>query len=87
MCGAYVEKCLSLLLTEDLSHVAAAKAKWWSTEMLGRVVDGCLQLHGGYGYMEEYPISQLYVDARVCRIYGGTTEIMKEIIAKDLGLS
>jgi alkylation response protein AidB-like acyl-CoA dehydrogenase len=49
-------------------------------------VDGCLQLHGGYGYMTEYPIAQLYVDARVMRIYGGTTEIMKEIIAKDLGL-
>ncbi|MFN2537016.1 MAG: acyl-CoA dehydrogenase family protein [Mycobacteriales bacterium] len=85
--ASYVDRCLGQLLVDELSHVAAAKAKWWTTEMLGRVVDGCLQLHGGYGYMEEYPISQLYVDARISRIYGGTTEIMKEIISKDLGLS
>jgi len=83
---AYVDQCLRQHLSGQLSAVSASKAKYWSTEMLGRVVDGCLQLHGGYGYMTEYPISQLYVDARVQRIYGGTTEIMKEIIAKDLGL-
>ena len=83
---AYVDQCLRQHLDGKLSAVSASKAKYWSTEMLGHVVDGCLQLHGGYGYMTEYPISQLYVDARVQRIYGGTTEIMKEIISKDLGL-
>ena len=59
-------------------------AKWWSTEMLKRTVDRCLQLHGGYGYMTEYPIAKAYLDARVQTIYGGTTEIMKEIIGRSL---
>jgi acyl-CoA dehydrogenase len=61
-------------------------AKLWHTEMLGRVVDECLQLFGGYGYMLEYPIARAYMDARVQRIYAGTNEIMKVIIAKQLGL-
>jgi alkylation response protein AidB-like acyl-CoA dehydrogenase len=61
-------------------------AKWWCTELQGRVVDRCLQLHGGYGYMSEYPIAKAYVDARVTTIYGGTTEIMKEIIGRSLDL-
>ena len=61
-------------------------AKWWCTEMQGRVVDRCLQLHGGYGYMNEYPIAKAFVDARVTTIYGGTTEIMKEIIGRSLDL-
>ncbi|MCE4265771.1 acyl-CoA dehydrogenase [Rhodococcus sp. ACPA4] len=61
-----------------------AKAKWWSTELQNRVVNGCLQLHGGYGYMDEYPISRAYADARVQTIVGGTTEIMKEIIGRDV---
>jgi len=64
----------------------AAEAKWWVTELQGRVVDTCLQLHGGYGYMEEYPIAKTWRDARIQRIYGGTTEIMKEIIGRGLGL-
>ncbi|MGH3910479.1 MAG: acyl-CoA dehydrogenase family protein, partial [Pseudonocardiaceae bacterium] len=64
----------------------AAKAKWWCTELQGRVVDACLQLHGGYGYMLEYPIARAYADARITRIYGGTTEIMKEVIGRSLGL-
>ena len=68
---------------EDIT-VSASKAKYWSSEMLGRVVDECLQLHGGYGYMEEYDICRFYRDARVKRIYGGTTEIMKEIIGRNL---
>ncbi len=55
-------------------------AKWWCTELQGRVVDRCLQLHGGYGYMLEYPIARAYADARVTRIYGGANEIMKEIV-------
>ena len=64
----------------------AAKAKWWCSELQGRVVDTCLQLHGGYGYMTEYPIARAYADARITRIYGGTTEIMKEVVGRDLGL-
>ena len=64
----------------------AAMAKWWSTELQGRVVDRCVQLHGGYGYMLEYPIARAFVDARITRIYGGTTEIMKEIIGRSLGV-
>jgi acyl-CoA dehydrogenase len=63
----------------------AAAAKLWTTETLGKAVDECLQLHGGYGYMMEYPIARLYADARVQRIYGGASEIMKEIIARALG--
>ena len=64
----------------------AAVAKWWATESQGRIVDACLQLHGGYGYMLEYPISRDYVDARVNRIYGGSNEIMLEIVGRSLGL-
>ena len=69
-----------------LTAVDAAKAKWWCTELQGRAVDRCLQLHGGYGYMNEYPIARAFADARITRIYGGTTEIMKEVIGRDLGL-
>lgn len=61
-----------------------AKAKWWATELQNRIVNGCLQLHGGYGYMDEYPISRAYADARVQTIVGGTTEIMKEIIGREI---
>ena len=64
----------------------AAQAKWWATEMADRVIDKCVQLHGGYGYMMEYPIARAYTDNRVTRIYGGTTEIMKEIVGRSLGL-
>lgn len=63
----------------------AAKAKLWATEVQGRVLDGCVQIHGGYGYMLEYPIAKAYVDGRVSRIYGGTSEIMREIIGRSLG--
>jgi alkylation response protein AidB-like acyl-CoA dehydrogenase len=66
--------------------VDAAKAKWWTTELQGRAIDRCLQLHGGYGFMNEYPVARAYADARVTRIYGGTTEIMKEVVGRDLGL-
>ncbi|MGI8667678.1 MAG: acyl-CoA dehydrogenase family protein [Jatrophihabitans sp.] len=83
---AYVDKCVDALLIGDLAPEDAAKAKWWATELQGRVVDRCLQLHGGYGYMQEYPIARAYADARVTRIYGGATEIMKEIIGKSLKL-
>ncbi|HVW41202.1 MAG TPA: acyl-CoA dehydrogenase family protein [Amycolatopsis sp.] len=67
-----------------LSAVDAAKAKWWATELQKRVVDRCVQLHGGYGYMLEYPVAKAFVDSRIQTIYGGTTEIMKEIIGRDI---
>jgi alkylation response protein AidB-like acyl-CoA dehydrogenase len=82
----YVDDCIRALNAGDLTAVDAAKAKWWCTELQGRAVDAGLQLHGGYGYMTEYPIARAYADARVTRIYGGTTEIMKEVIGRDLGL-
>jgi alkylation response protein AidB-like acyl-CoA dehydrogenase len=82
----YVDDCVLALNDGDLTAVDAAKAKWWTSELQGRVVDRCLQLHGGYGYMSEYGISRAYTDARITRIYGGTTEIMKEVIGRDLGL-
>jgi alkylation response protein AidB-like acyl-CoA dehydrogenase len=68
-----------------LTTEEASMAKWWATDMQERVVDQCLQLHGGYGYMLEYPISKFYLDARVMSIYGGTNEIMKEIIGRSMG--
>ena len=83
---AYIDKCVDALMAGDLSPEDAAKAKWWATELQGRAVDRCLQLHGGYGYMQEYPIARAYADARVTRIYGGATEIMKEIIGRSLKL-
>ena len=83
---AFVDKCVDALNAGDLTVEDAAKAKWWCTELQGRVADKCLQLHGGYGYMLEYPIARAYADARVTRIYGGATEIMKEIIGRSLKL-
>jgi alkylation response protein AidB-like acyl-CoA dehydrogenase len=83
---AMVDRGLELDDTGELTAVDAAKLKLFCTEMAGRVIDRCLQLHGGYGYMREYPIAGLYADTRVTRIYGGTSEVMKTIIAKDLGL-
>ncbi|GAB2960049.1 acyl-CoA dehydrogenase family protein [Amycolatopsis acidiphila] len=82
----FVDHCVHLHSEGRLSPVQAAKAKWWCTELQVRVADRCLQLHGGYGYMREYPVSRAFVDARIQTIYGGTTEIMKEIIGRDLGL-
>ncbi|MFC5946929.1 acyl-CoA dehydrogenase family protein [Pseudonocardia lutea] len=82
----YVDDCIRALNADELTAVDASKAKYWCTELQGRVVDRCLQLHGGYGYMNEYPIAKAYADARITRIYGGTTEIMKEVIGRSLGL-
>ena len=82
----YVDDCVRALNAGELTAVDASKAKYWCTELQGRVVDRCLQLHGGYGYMNEYPIAKAYADARITRIYGGTTEIMKEVIGRGLGL-
>ncbi len=84
---AFVDQCLRAHVAGELTPVEAAQAKYWASEMLGRVTDACLQLHGGYGYMQEYAICRDYADARILRIYGGTTEIMKEIIGRDMGLA
>jgi alkylation response protein AidB-like acyl-CoA dehydrogenase len=83
---SYVDRQIEALNRGDLSADDAAKAKWWVTELEKRVIDKCLQLFGGWGYMEEYPIAKAYRDARVQTIYGGTTEIMKEIVGRSLGL-
>jgi alkylation response protein AidB-like acyl-CoA dehydrogenase len=83
---SFVDACILALNDRELTVEDAAKAKWWTTEMQGRVLDACLQLHGGYGYMLEYPIARAYADARITRIYGGTTEIMKQVIGRSLGL-
>ncbi|GAA2452983.1 acyl-CoA dehydrogenase family protein [Actinomadura vinacea] len=81
-----VDRCTEALDAGELTPADAAKAKLFCTEVQARVVDKCLQLHGGYGYILEYPIARLYADARVTRIYGGTSEVLKTIIAKDLGV-
>ena len=83
---AYVDRCILALNAGTLSAADASAAKYWCTELQKKVVDACLQLFGGYGYMTEYPIARAYADARVTTIYGGTSEVMKSIIAKDMGL-
>jgi alkylation response protein AidB-like acyl-CoA dehydrogenase len=83
---AFIDQAVLALNDSELTAEDAAMAKWWSTELQGRVIDRCVQLHGGYGYMLEYPIARAFVDARITRIYGGTTEIMKEIIGRSLGV-
>ena len=80
----FVDRCLRDVNEERLDVAVAAMAKYWCTELMGRVVDQCLQLHGGYGYMWEYPIARAFADARVHRIYGGSNEIMRELIARTL---
>lgn len=80
----FVDRCIELILDHKLTPEAAAAAKLWTSELVCRVVDECLQLHGGYGYMLEYPIARAYIDSRASRIYGGTNEIMHEIIARSM---
>jgi alkylation response protein AidB-like acyl-CoA dehydrogenase len=80
----YLDRCMELELEKKLSADAAAACKYWTSDLADRVIDDCLQLHGGNGYMLEYPIARYYIDARVNRIFGGTTEIMKEIISRNL---
>ena len=80
----FLEQSIHALNEGRFDATLGAKAKWWTTELQNRVVDACLQMHGGYGYMDEYPISRAYADARVQTIVGGTTEIMKEIIGREL---
>jgi alkylation response protein AidB-like acyl-CoA dehydrogenase len=82
----YLDDCLAQHLAGELTAVRAARLKWWTTDLQVRTADRCLQLHGGYGYMREYSVSRAFVDARIQTIYGGTNEIMKTIIAKDLGI-
>jgi acyl-CoA dehydrogenase len=80
----FIDSCIERYLQGTLDTATASMAKWWITDMQCRVIDECLQLFGGYGYMRDYPIAQMYADARVQRIYGGSNEIMKEIIARSL---
>jgi alkylation response protein AidB-like acyl-CoA dehydrogenase len=83
---AFVEDCIRRLNAGALSGADAAMAKWWATDVQGRVIDRCLQLFGGYGYMAEYPIARAYTDARVMRIFGGANEVMKEIVGRSMDL-
>ena len=80
----FLDWCIERLIVGDLDAVTASMAKWWCTQKQVETVDECLQLHGGYGYMQEYPISRMFVDARIQKIYGGTNEIMKLLIARSL---
>ncbi|WP_240137156.1 acyl-CoA dehydrogenase family protein [Streptomyces sp. MUM 178J] len=80
----FIDRCIVDHSNGELDAVHASMAKWWATELQKRVADRCLQLHGGYGYMNEYPVARAFVDGRIQTIYGGTTEIMKEIIGRSL---
>jgi alkylation response protein AidB-like acyl-CoA dehydrogenase len=86
MVRVYVDRCVEAHAAGELTAVEAAKAKLVSSEIQNRVIDACLQLHGGYGYVEEYEVGRAFVDARVTRIWAGTNEIMKEVIGRSLGL-
>ena len=81
---AYVDRCVEAFNAGDLTPTEAAKGKWYVTELQKRITDRCLQLHGGYGYMQEYPVARAFADGRVQTIYGGTTEIMKELIGREI---
>jgi alkylation response protein AidB-like acyl-CoA dehydrogenase len=83
---SYVDRCVTEHVAGRLSAIDAAKAKWWSAEVQNRVIDACVQLHGGYGYMNEYAVARAWSDARVTKIWAGTQEIMKEVIGRSLGL-
>ena len=82
----FVNHCIEQHLQRKLDAATASMAKYWITDLQGKIIDECLQLHGGYGYMEEYPIARAWRDGRIPTIYGGTTEIMKEIIGRALGV-
>jgi acyl-CoA dehydrogenase len=86
VCQTFVDQCVMMHLDGELSSDLAAEAKYHATELESRVMDDCVQLHGGAGYMSEYRISHMFTDARVSRIYAGSSEIMKEIIARSIGL-
>ena len=80
----FVDKCLELLLADKLDTATASMAKYWCSDLQNKVIDECVQRFGGYGFMWEYPVARAWADARVQRIYAGTNEIMKEIIARSL---
>jgi acyl-CoA dehydrogenase len=82
----FVDRCIDLLMHKKLDTATASMAKYWCSDLQCKVIDECVQLHGGYGYMWEYPVARAWADARVQRIYGGTNEIMKEVIARSMGL-
>ena len=82
----FVDRCIELLMKRELDAATASMAKYWTTDLQCKVIDECLQLHGGYGFTCEYPIARQVADSRVQRIYGGTNEIMKEVIARSMGL-
>ena len=81
---SFINDCIQRSLDDTLDVATASMSKWWVSEMVGQVVDECVQLHGGYGYMNDYPIARLYADTRVGRIYGGSNEVMKELIARQM---
>ncbi|GAA3311549.1 acyl-CoA dehydrogenase family protein [Streptomyces cinereospinus] len=83
---AFVDRCVAAHVAGELSAADAAKAKWWSAQVQNDVLDACVQLHGGYGYMNEYRVARAWQDARVTKIWAGSNEIMKELIGRDLGL-
>jgi acyl-CoA dehydrogenase len=82
----FVDKCIELEVAGRLDSATASMAKYWCSDLQNKAVDECVQLHGGYGYMWEYPVARAWADARVQRIYGGTNEIMKELISRSIGL-
>ncbi len=84
MARVFLDDCIQRLIEGELDTATAAMSKYWLTEQQCQVVDECVQLHGGYGYMMEYPIARMWADSRVQRIYAGTNEIMKELIARSL---
>jgi alkylation response protein AidB-like acyl-CoA dehydrogenase len=83
---AFVDQCVMAHVEGELSAVDAAKAKWWTADVQNRVLDRCVQLHGGYGFMDEYTVARFWADARVSKIWGGTNEIMKDLIGRSMGL-
>ena len=80
----FVDRCTDLLLENKLDSATASMSKYWVSDLQCKIVDECLQLHGGYGYMDEYPIAQMYADSRVQRIYGGANEVMKMLISMTM---
>jgi alkylation response protein AidB-like acyl-CoA dehydrogenase len=82
----YLDQCIMAHVNGTFTPVDAAKVKWWTAEIQNQILDQCVQLHGGYGFMNEYRVARAWRDARVSKIWGGTNEIMKELIGRDLGL-
>lgn len=83
---AYVDNCVAAHIAGDLTAIDAAKAKWWTSTIQNDILDHCVQIHGGYGYMNEYRVARAWKDARVTKVWAGSNEIMREVIGRDLGL-